>query len=122
MNESEFDKIMDDALKVDLPAGLAERLEAAVDERASRSRRLRLLMPAAGLAASLLICAGILLSQRRAPMRDTFDDPREAALAAEQMLTLVSREINLGLEQVASVEREAVQHLSNLINEPFKNR
>ncbi|MDR2498204.1 MAG: hypothetical protein LBD28_02055 [Tannerellaceae bacterium] len=125
MNEFEFDKIMNEALQVKLPAGLSERLEKALDARASRDarlRRLRRLTPLVGLAASLIICAGIFLSHRRTPQRDTFSDPREAAIAAEQMLTFVSQELNLGLEQVASVNKETMQRIHNVLNEPFNNK
>ena len=125
MNEFDFDKVMDEALKVELPAGLGERLEQAIDacaRRDSRSRRIRVLAPIVGIAASILICAGIFLSHRSTPpMKDTFDDPREAAIVAEQLLTLVSQELNHGIEQVAAVNIETLRQVSNTINEPFKN-
>ncbi|MDR2534227.1 MAG: hypothetical protein LBC81_05600 [Tannerellaceae bacterium] len=122
MNESELDKLIDSALHIPIPPGLGGRMEAALDAmarqeaRVGRRRRLTARLYMAGLAASLLICAGIFITHRSKP-RDTFSDPHEAAAAAMAMLTFASQEINSGLEQVAAADHTAVQHLNSVINE-----
>ena len=123
MNESEFDKLLNQALRIPIPPGLEQRLELALDAQAQQDagtktrKKLRYLMPIAGIAASLLICAGIFITPHKQRPRDTFTDPREAAIAAVKMLTFASEEINLGLEQVAAADRATIEYVNSVINE-----
>jgi hypothetical protein len=109
MNDNELDRLIDEALNIPLPPGLSGRLEQQIDLLAARERkrRARFLLWTAGAAAAMLALA-LLLPVEQRPIRpaDTYTDPREAALAAEQALTFMSAQLNRGLAQVSTAGRE----------------
>ena len=71
-------------------------------------------------AAVILFCIGLfLVSDKHNPSRniaDTYTDPKEAAIVAEQMLTLVSSKLNQGLSPLEKV-KESVDKTNELLNE-----
>ena len=96
MNNKDFDRLMEEALHIPIPEGLAGRLEKRIDAYALREKRhkTRRFYGITGLAAVALLCVGIFLQtslQRRQPA-DTFTDPAEAAAAAGQALAYYGRD------------------------------
>ncbi|MDR1257824.1 MAG: hypothetical protein LBK65_00890 [Tannerellaceae bacterium] len=102
MNDEYFDRLLDEALNIPVPEGLAGRLEAQIDRYAAAARRRRIRL-VAGVAASIILAAGIFINTDKQPSgpADTFSDPVEAAAAAERMLTFMSAQLNEGLHQVS---------------------
>jgi hypothetical protein len=110
MNEKEFDRLLDEALRIPLPTGLAEKLEKQIDQYAASKRRaLRGLFLSGAVAAILLAVLFIGTESRLHKPADTFTDPAEAAAVAEQALTLLSVQLNKGLDQVATAGQKLDQ-------------
>jgi dTDP-4-dehydrorhamnose reductase len=109
MNEKDFDRLIDEALDIPVPEGLAGRLEKQIDRYAAagRKRRIRRFYWTTGAAAAILAAGLFLQTEKRlrAPA-DTYADPVEAALAAEQTLTFLSAQLNKGLHQAAGAGEE----------------
>lgn len=112
---------------VDLPEGLAERLESQIDnwadsEKKQPARRVALWKYVASAAAIALLCVSIAISVRPAgnQMADTFDDPREAAMVAQEALTLVSANLNKGLDQISRAQ-EINKQVEQTLNKISKN-
>ena len=110
MNNKDFDRLMEEALHIPIPEGLAGRLEKRIDAYALREKRhkTRRFYGITGLAAVALLCVGIFLQtslQRRQPA-DTFTDPAEAAAAAGQVLAFMSEHLNKGMEHVSTAGQE----------------
>ena len=110
---------MEDALHIPLPEGLEERLEMQIDRWALQEKKLkrrRMVYWATGMAATVLLAVGIFFPARKQQRVDTFTDPREAAIAATQMLAYLSSELNRGLEQAATVDR-TFEQVNEIIKE-----
>jgi hypothetical protein len=111
MNDKDFDRLLEEALRIPIPEGLAERLEQELDRCAaaagkqSKARRLHRLISAA---AAVVLAAAVLLPAGNPPRTpdDTFADPAEAAAAAEDILVFMSAQLNEGLRQVTDAGRE----------------
>jgi hypothetical protein len=110
MNSKDFDRLMEEALHISVPEGLAGRLEKQIDALAAgeKKRKTRRLSAITGLAAAALLGIGIFLHTDRQPHTpaDTFTDPAEAALAAEHALAFMSEQLNRGLEQASGAAQE----------------
>ena len=126
-----------DSSGITLPKGFNERLENAIDNhitqtavseneiqnRTLHSKTRRIFIAIASSAAAILICIGIFFfsgSPRSSDMiADTYTNPAEAALAAEQALTFVSAKLNQGLSPLEKV-KESMDKTNELLNENFK--
>jgi len=117
-----------DASDIPLPEGFTERLEKAIDKHIAESvttapihqKTRKLFISISSAAAVILLCAGLFFvtdktSQSHA-IADTFTNPEEAALAAEQMLTLVSAKLNQGFLPLDKV-KESMDKTNELLNE-----
>jgi hypothetical protein len=123
MNDNELSRLLNEALHIPLPKGLSERLEGRIDQWASKEKkqnRRRLLYWATGAAAAIALAVGIFFPA--APQRqqaDTYSDPHEAAIAAEQALAFMSAQLNKGLDQVSSAQEE-IEKVNEILNKHFK--
>lgn len=130
--------VVDDHLKADqqlieslyadeilLPEGVSERLEQTIRqfEKQPRPNKRRMLLYRIGrVAAVILLCVGLFFVTRQADepqLTDTFDDPAEAALAAEQALAFMSSHLNKGLAPVADAGQE-FEKVNQVLNKHFK--
>lgn len=116
----------------ELPAGLSGRLEAEIDRLAGKSsdnrrsiaqRGRKLFYQISSAAAVVLILIGLFLFTNKPVMRgyqkDTFTDPREAAIAAQEALTQVSLNLNKGMKQVEDAQKD-VDKVNEVMNEQLK--
>ncbi|MDR2119014.1 MAG: hypothetical protein LBP25_05735 [Tannerellaceae bacterium] len=123
MNEKDFDRLLDEALHIPLPEGLANRLAGQIDRYAAeeKKRTRRRLFRAISAVAAVLLAAGIFLTTERTPRApaDTFADPAEAALAAEHALAFMSSQLNKGLNRVSAAGQE-FERVNKTIEKHFK--
>jgi hypothetical protein len=111
--------------QIQIPTGVSERLEEALDtlnanDATSRKYHIthKLYYWISSAAAIVLLCIGLFFVTREASppqMADTFSDPKEAALVAEQTLVFISAHLNNGLNKAAVAEHE-LEKASQLIN------
>jgi len=118
-----------DTTDIPLPEGITSRLESAIDkhiEDASMQKSKiisinRLYIAISSAAAVVLLCIGLFFVSEKKPFQsnyiaDTYSDPKEAALAAEQALLFVSGKLNQGLSPLEKVT-ENVDKTNKLLNE-----
>lgn len=118
MNDQQIDELIRRALKdqSQVPAHLEERLERHIDRLAADERK-TVRIPMYGnrirrwcVAASILLVLGIgataYFSASDSRPKDTFDNPEEAAMAAEQALTLLSQNLNKGFGEMKQARQE----------------
>lgn len=129
MDDRKWDELIDKALREDLalPEGLSERLERRIDTLAQEEKRrgypwrrywrYGICAAAACLAAACLILFGNVGSSSP---KDTFSDPEEAALVAQEALGFLSKNLNKGFAQaeaahakIARINRIVDKHLNN---------
>jgi len=75
----------------------------------SLSRKRTLYYWISSAAAVVLLCIGLFFIFRDPPtpkMADTFSDPKEAAIVAQQTLAFMSMHLNRGLDKASEVEQE----------------
>lgn len=131
MNEQEIDQLIKQALKAEaeLPTGLKERLEKQIDALAEAERP-HIRWPHArpfrwaigGIAAALIGALFWVQLERKTTFTtpaDTFSDPKEAALVAEQALVMLSQNLNKGLAQAQSCTEE-MRQINRIINKHLK--
>ena len=115
MNDKNIDELINKALQEEqaLPEGLSRRLEeqidawAATEEKKTRSlTRRRTLYWLSGVAASILLCIRL---------ADTYTNPKDAAVAAEKALLLLSHNLNKGISQVNDAGQE-IDKVNNILN------
>lgn len=120
MNDKEFDKLIQKALNNtnELPEGLSDRLEQQIDRWAAEESNIRRNSPErkrvfywiGGIAASFLLAMFLFFQVENKPeypvMADTFSDPKEAALVAQNTLMFLSAQLNKGLNQVSETGKE----------------
>lgn len=116
MDEKRIDELINKALQEEmaLPEGLSERLERHIDrlaqeERSARSVHIRPSYWISGVAAAVIGALFLLFTEtdRPAPtMADTFTNPEEAAVVAQNALAFMSRNLNKGLGQVQETGQE----------------
>ncbi len=131
MNDKQIDELINQALREEqaLPEGLSERLEQYIDTLADReeetkkrslfSRRSFYLV--GSVAAAMLIGLALFFQTEMNPkptMADTFSDPEEAALVAQQALAFMSTQLNKGLAPVADAGKE-INKVNEILNKQF---
>ena len=131
MNEQEIDQLIKQALQAEaeLPTGLKERLEKQIDALAEAEHP-HIRWPHArpfrwaigGIAAALIGALFWVQLERKTTFTtpaDTFSDPKEAALVAEQALVMLSQNLNKGLAQAQS-STEEMRQINQIINKHLK--
>lgn len=134
MNDKRIDELIDQALRdeKELPEGLSQRLEQYVDsliedDKAGKTVRLkrRSLYWLSGVAAAVLL--GVVLFFQTENMQipqpttaDTFTNPQEAALAAQEALAFLSTQLNKGIDQVSDAKEE-VDKVNQIVNKQFND-
>ena len=116
MDDKRIDELINKALQEDLalPEGLSERLERRIDflaqeEVSPRVSRRRSFYWISGIAAAILGALFLIFTETNRPaptMADTFTDPEEAAVVAQNALAFMSRNLNKGLGQVNEAGQE----------------
>ena len=116
MDDKKIDELINKALQEDLalPEGLSERLERRIDflaqeEVSPRVSRRRSFYWISGIAAAILGALFLIFTETNRPaptMADTFTDPEEAAVVAQNALAFMSRNLNKGLGQVNEAGQE----------------
>ena len=110
MNDQQIDELIRQALKDQsrVPAHLEKRLEQHIDRVRIPMYRNRIRRWC--VAASILLVLGVgttaYFSASDARPKDTFDNPEEAAMAAEQALTLLSQNLNKGFGEMNQARQE----------------
>ena len=143
MDEKKIDELVNKALREDLslPEGLSERLERQIDRWAVEEQegskdlpiskplllRKRSLYAFSGIAAAVLAAVLLLFNEteRTAPeLADTFSDPKEAAIVAQNALAFMSTNLNKGLgqmneaqQEIAKINKVVNKHLNDIENE-----
>ena len=113
--------------RIALPKGFSERLETAIDKHITDTAKQnintkvrKLYISILSVAAVALLCIGLFILRDKPAqsnfLADTYTNPVEAAMAAEQALLLVSSKLNLGLSPFEKV-KENIQKTNELINE-----
>lgn len=134
MDDKKIQELINKALNEDiaLPAGLSERLEEHIDLLANPKNQMtpekkveqrlfsrkRSLLWLSGVAATLLCAILFTFTELNRPdpkLVDTFDDPKEAAIAAENALALLSSNLNKGLSQVNEAGQE-MNKINKIVN------
>jgi len=130
---------LNDSSEITLPEGISERLENAIDNHITEtlitenellhkkiplySKTRRFLIAVVSSAAAILLCIGIFFVseniQSTDMIVDTYTDPEEAAIAAEQALMLVSTKLNQGLSPLEMV-KDNIDKTNELLNDNFK--
>ncbi len=122
IKDKDIDKLIDEALKEDLtlPEGLSERLEQAIDlaarqetgEREKGKKNLNArsywLYAISSAAAALIAALFLIFDEPARPiyLTDTYNDPHEAAIAAQHALALISTNLNKGLQKADEAQKE----------------
>lgn len=111
--------------EVSVPMDVSERLMQTIDqlERPIQSiKRYSWPYRIAGAAAVVLLCIGLFYLTPRSEqtqMADTYDDPVEAAMAAEEVLAFMSLHLNKGLNQVADAGQK-IEKANQVLNKHLK--
>jgi hypothetical protein len=126
MNDKEADRLIDESLKIPIPEGLSERLEAHIDALAANEKKRkarRFLYRATAAAAIALLCIGIFLETGKPSpalsATDTFSDPKEAAVVAGQALAFMSAQLNKGIGKIEDAGQE-IEKVNRLLDKHFK--
>jgi len=130
MNDKDFDKLIQKSLRSEqeLPEGLSERLERHIDQLATDEKKRKISITKrrsiywfGSIAASLIVGVAIFfqVESRYTEPQDTFSDPREAAIAAQNALAMLSTKLNKGLDQV-SIAGEEVHKVNTIIDKQFE--
>ena len=120
MEDKRINQLIDKALSEEatLPEGLGARLESYIDSLPAGkvrrgkeiSLRKRVIYISCSAAAVVLLALLVFrpggVYDTRGGRADTFDDPREAAVAAEQAIAYMARQMNRGFRQVEIASRE----------------
>lgn len=124
MDDKELDRMIDEALDIPIPEGLAERLEQQIDRMVANEKKhtlRRFTYWATSTAAVILLCIGIFMGtgnwSGRNKLADTYTDPAEAAVAAEAALAYMSTQLNKGLDRV----NDAGQTIENVNQIVYKH-
>lgn len=133
MNDKDINKLIQEALNSEreLPEGLSDRLEKHIDQLAAGEKKRRLplfksrsLYWFSGIAASLLLGVAIFFQVESKPphpiMADTFSNPQEAAIAAQDALAFLSTQLNKGLTQASEAGKE-MNRVNTIVNKQFES-
>jgi hypothetical protein len=104
--------------QIQVPAGVSERLEKSIGQMQHPIHIRKWYYWVGSAAAVALLCIGLFFAIRKPvqpQMADTFKDPEEAALVAEQALALMSVELNKGLNKVTDAELK-IEEVNQILN------
>lgn len=130
MDNKQIEELIDKALREEqaLPEGLSERLEQYIHTLpgtirkippSSSSHHRRLSYGLGGIAASILLCIG-LFQYTNTRQKDTYSNPAEAALVAQQALAFMSANLNKGFDQVKEA-RQNMTKANEILNKHLKD-
>jgi hypothetical protein len=112
--------------QIRIPAGVSERLDKLIMQQETPQkpppRKQMWLYRVSSAAAVALLCIGLFFAIRKpSPPRtaDTFKDPKEAALVAEQTLAYMSVQLNKGLDKAAGARQE-FEKANQILNKHLK--
>ena len=131
--------VLYDSSEITLPEGILKRLDSAVDKHITDTesqlneiqnknisfdaKRRKIFTAISSAAAIALLCMCLYFANDDKPqsqlLTDTYTNPEEAAIAAEQALMFVSNNLNKGLSSLEKV-KEGVDKTNELLNENFK--
>ena len=124
-NDQQVFRLLNES-QIKVPEGVSERLEKSMmqmgDSQKSQTRKRPLFYWISSAAAVALLCIGLYFTTRQphaSKYADTFKNPEEAALVAQQTLTFMSIQLNKGLNKVSDAEQEfekANQLVNNILN------
>ena len=124
--DRELFNALHDASRIPFPEGVSERLEHAIDKHITKksASKIRILyISIVSAAAVILLCISLFfITDKRSHsdfIADTFTNPEEAALAAEQALLFVSSKLNQGLSPLEKV-KESISITNKVLNESLK--
>ena len=139
MDEKKIEELINKALreKSSLPDGLSERLEQKIDLLAKEEMQVgrasntgkrfspkRLLCYwAGGIAATLLGAVLFVFSETNSTetsLTDTYTDPQEAAIVAQNALAMMSANLNKGLTKVNKTSEE-IYKVNKILNKQLNN-
>ena len=108
--------------RIQLPEGVSERLASVIDkyvaETTRKTQTRKLYVRILSAAAVALLCIGLFFTQQRTSKQDfiadTYTNPEEAAIAAEQALLFVSAKLNQGLSPLKTV-KESVNKTNEIL-------
>lgn len=120
-------RLLQESAKIPLPTGLEERLETRLNTHIEKSKRFTLKpisYKIAGIAAAILLCVTISINQglftgNSGMTADTYKDPHEAAVVAQQALVFLSQNLNKGIDQVNEAEKD-LQEVNEILNNQLK--
>lgn len=134
MDDKKIEELINRALNEELalPEGLSERLEKRIDSLANESDRTKPAWKAgqrlssrrytlywlSGIAAALLCAVLFIFTETNRPtsrLADTYNDPKEAAIAAQNALAFMSSSLNKGLNQVNEAGQE-MDKINKIVN------
>lgn len=136
MNDKHIDELINKALQEEqiLPEGLSDRLGQYIDTLSATEQpvkkytlfKRRFLYWLSGVAAILVVAVALFFQTEsgfsgKQTTADTFSDPEEAALVAQNALAFMSRQLNKGLDQVAEAGQE-VEKVNQILNKSFSNK
>ena len=108
--------------QIQVPADVSKRLEESIMKmnapRKSIPFRKKWYYWISSAAAVVLLCIGLFFATRESShpkMADTFSDPKEAALVAQQTLIYMSAQLNKGLDKVADADQK-LEKVNQLLN------
>ena len=112
--------------QIQVPPEVSERLEQSIMQMKTPPEVLQKSFPRkqtwyywiSSAAAVALLCIGLFFAIRKPSpprMTDTFSNPEEAALVAEQTLAYMSIQLNKGLDKVADAEHE-FEKINQILN------
>lgn len=139
MDEKRIEELINKALREEssLPDGLSERLEKKIDLLAKEEIQLgrtsnagkqllskrRLFYWTGGIAATILGAVLFVFSETNNPetsLTDTYTDPQEAAIAAQNALAIMSANLNKGLNKVNKTSEE-IYKVNKILNKQLNN-
>lgn len=133
MNDKQLDEIINRALRdeKELPEGLSERLEKHIDllaanekqtvKRSLLNKSKQTIYWISGIAAAMLIGIALFFqteTYEKPTLADTFSNPEEAALVAQDLLVFMSQQLNKGLEPLEDAQKN-VQEINEILNTQF---
>ena len=118
--------------ETEIPDGLETRLEVLIDRLAEaeiqskkRTKKLRLQIGSIAASIAVLVSIGLYINRQNG-LKDTLaaqnsqiEDAKIAYMEAQKALELVSRNFNIGLDQLTLVSNE-IEKTNKILNETFK--
>jgi len=125
--EQQLFRLLHDS-QIEVPESISKRLEASILQMDAPPKsvpfRRKLYYWISSSAAVVLLCIGLFFAIRQpAHLRrsDTFSDPKEAALVAQQTLIYMSTQLNKGLDKVADADQK-LEKVNQLLNKHLNKK